>query len=215
MNAALPPAIVPASAIARATGAHALIQLGREFAAAGWVPASSGNFSLRLQSDQVLMTRSGVEKGQLQEDDFLCVDPSQPAPPAASAEAPLHLALYSQQPQIGCVLHVHSRAAAVLSRLCLARGDSAVVLEGWELQKALAGQHTHEAQVCVPVFANAQDTSALAQQISAALPAFAGACGYLLAGHGLYAWGRTAAEARRHVVAFDALFQCQLDLGRT
>ena len=32
--------------------------------------------------------------------------------------------------------------------------------------------------------------------------------GFLIAGHGLYAWGRDVAEARRHVEGFDFLFEC-------
>ena len=35
-----------------------------------------------------------------------------------------------------------------------------------------------------------------------------------IAGHGLYAWGRSMAEARRHVEAFDFLLACELEKGR-
>ena len=38
--------------------------------------------------------------------------------------------------------------------------------------------------------------------------------GYLIDGHGLYAWGRDMAEARRHLDAFEFLFACELDLRR-
>ena len=34
--------------------------------------------------------------------------------------------------------------------------------------------------------------------------------GYLVAGHGLYAWGRNMKEAHRHVEAFEFLFDCAL-----
>jgi methylthioribulose-1-phosphate dehydratase len=36
--------------------------------------------------------------------------------------------------------------------------------------------------------------------------------GYLIDGHGLYAWGRDMAEARRHLEAFEFLFDCELQL---
>ncbi len=32
--------------------------------------------------------------------------------------------------------------------------------------------------------------------------------GFLIAGHGLYAWGRDVAEARRHVEGFEFLCEC-------
>ena len=36
--------------------------------------------------------------------------------------------------------------------------------------------------------------------------------GYLIDGHGLYAWGRDMAEARRHLEAFEFLLGCELEL---
>ena len=38
--------------------------------------------------------------------------------------------------------------------------------------------------------------------------------GYLIDGHGLYAWGRDMAEARRHLDAFEFLLDCELELRR-
>ena len=38
--------------------------------------------------------------------------------------------------------------------------------------------------------------------------------GYLIAGHGLYAWGRDIAEARRHLDAFEFMLGCELELRR-
>jgi methylthioribulose-1-phosphate dehydratase len=65
----------------------------------------------------------------------------------------------------------------------------------------------------VPVLSNTQDMPALAAEVEALLdrqPLW----GYLIDGHGLYAWGRTMAEARRHLEAFEFLFACELDLRR-
>lgn len=189
-----------------------LIALGRELATLGMLPATSGNLSLRIAAGRVLMTRSGCDKGLLGADDFLLCDIAAAPPPGASAEAPLHLALYRQFNDAGCVLHVHSRASAVLSRLAMAAGQSELRLQGWELQKAIAGQDSHEAVLALPVFANDQDTLRLALRVSERLASCARSYAYLLAGHGLYAWGRDTAEARRHVVALDVLLQSELDL---
>ena len=38
--------------------------------------------------------------------------------------------------------------------------------------------------------------------------------GYLIAGHGLYAWGRDISEARRHLDAFEFMLGCELELRR-
>jgi methylthioribulose-1-phosphate dehydratase len=34
--------------------------------------------------------------------------------------------------------------------------------------------------------------------------------GFLIRGHGLYAWGRDVSEARRHIEGFEFLFACML-----
>ena len=38
--------------------------------------------------------------------------------------------------------------------------------------------------------------------------------GYLIDGHGLYAWGHDMHDARRHLDAFEFLLACELDLRR-
>jgi len=187
----------------------AIVELGRFFAARGSVPATSGNFSVRTGPKTAAITRSGVDKGELGAADVLdaAIDAAPPA--GASAETPLHLRLYLDRPEVGAIVHTHADAAAVLSY-----GGQDLVLAGWELQKALAGVTSHEERVVIPVFANDQDVPALAGRVSARLRAFPRGVAYLLAGHGLYAWGRTAAEAQRHAVALEHLFACELDRRR-
>jgi methylthioribulose-1-phosphate dehydratase len=38
--------------------------------------------------------------------------------------------------------------------------------------------------------------------------------GYLIDGHGLYAWGHDMAEARRHLEAFEFLLNCELEMRK-
>lgn len=188
-----------------------LIALGRFAAERGWVPATSGNFSRRLDARHIAVTRSGRDKGALTEADFAVVALDEPLPPGVSAETPLHVARYRRDEAIGAVVHVHSLAATVISRADEAKG--AVVLEGFEMHKALDGFATHESTLRIPIFSNAQDTVELARRIESSL-GDAAVPGYLLAGHGIYAWGATVADARRHVEAFDFLLRCSLEERR-
>jgi methylthioribulose-1-phosphate dehydratase len=188
-----------------------LIALGRFAAERGWVPATSGNFSRRLDARHIAVTRSGRDKGALTEADFAVVALDEPLPPGVSAETPLHVARYRRDQAIGAVVHVHSLAATVASRADEAKG--AVVLEGFEMHKALDGFTTHESTLHIPIFPNAQDTVELARRIESSL-GDAPVPGYLLAGHGIYAWGATVADARRHVEAFDYLLRCSLEERR-
>ena len=186
----------------------------RELAALGWTPATSSNFSHRLDAAHAAITVSGRDKGRLREDDIMVVDMAGRAVGSdhrPSAETLLHTRLYARFPEVGCVVHTHSRAQTVASRLFAGAGH--VRLEGYELLKAFRGNATHEAAIDVPVLPNSQDMPTLAAQVDALLdrqPMW----GYLIDGHGLYAWGRDMAEARRHLDAFEFLLDCELELRR-
>jgi len=185
----------------------------RELAAAGWTPATSSNFSRRLDDAHAAITISGRDKGRLTDDDIMVVDFNGKAVGSdhrPSAETLLHTQLYRRFPEVGCILHTHSRNQTIASRLFAGRGY--VRLEGYELLKAFRGNETHETEIVVPVLPNSQDMHTLAAQVDCLLdrPMW----GYLIDGHGLYAWGRDMAEARRHLEAFEFLFGCELELRK-
>ncbi|KLD79895.1 methylthioribulose 1-phosphate dehydratase [Xanthomonas hyacinthi] len=196
------------------TLAQLLIGNIRELSAAGWTPATSSNFSHRLDAAHAAITVSGRDKGRLVEADIMVVDFDGKAVGSEhrpSAETLLHTQLYRRFPEVGCVLHTHSPVQTIASRLYAGAGH--VRLEGYELLKALHGNHTHETAVELPVFANTQDMSVLAAQVDALLDR-APLWGYLIDGHGLYAWGRDMAEARRHLEAIEFLLHCELELRK-
>ena len=184
---------------------------GRFAALRGWVPATSGNFSRRIDAQHVALTRSGIDKGAIGPADVAVLTIGKPPPPGVSAEAPLHLARYCTDPAIGAIFHVHTVASTVLSRLDADAG--AVRTDGFEMHKAI-GSSTHEGAIEIPVFRNDQDTTALAAAVEARLGRAAAVPGFLLAGHGLYAWGATAADARRHVEGLEFLLACHLEERR-
>ena len=186
----------------------------RELAQAGWTPATSSNFSRRLDAQHAAITVSGRDKGRLTEHDIMVVDFDGRAVGSdhrPSAETLLHTQLYRRFAEVGCVLHTHSQVQTVASRLYAGAGH--VRLEGYELLKAFHGNTTHEIAIDLPVLPNSQDMPALAAQVDALLDA---QCmwGYLIDGHGLYAWGRDMAEARRHLEAFEFLLGCELELRK-
>jgi methylthioribulose-1-phosphate dehydratase len=199
----------PAPPAADPQAVEAIAAIGRFASARGWVAATSGNFSCRLDADHALLTRSGIDKGAIGVGDVAVVPLDGPIPPGMSAETPLHLARYRSSAAIGAIVHVHTVAATVLSRADLALGY--VRLRGFEMQKALSGITTHESVVDVPVFANGQDTTALAATVESRLTVDAAVPGYLLAGHGLYAWGATMGDARRHLEGLEFLLTCTLE----
>ena len=189
-----------------------LATIGRFAASRGWVPATSGNFSARVDANHAAVTRSGVDKGALTAADIVVLGLDESIPAGMSAETPLHLARYRADARIGAVVHVHTIASTVLSRLDAARGS--IALSGFEMHKSLAGFTTHESVVDLPIVENAQDTVQLAGAIEARLGATPAVPAYLLAGHGLYTWGATMDDARRHLEGLEFLLACTLEERR-
>lgn len=217
MDVHLPMHSLPADTRQRlATCAETIVETATELASFGWTPATSSNFSMRLDAARAAITASGRDKGKLTPADILVldIDSGQVLDSALkpSAETLLHTQIYRRFSEAGAILHTHSHAQSVASRLF---ADAGVVrLAGWELQKAITGFDTHESVLTIPVFPNSQHMPDLAAHVDAWLDAGKPLHAYLVSGHGMYAWGRNMAEARRHLEALEFLLNCELDLKR-
>lgn len=195
--------------------AREIAQTGTQLAALGWTPATSSNFSMRLDANHAAITISGRDKGALTVDDVMVIDmDGQPIGTDArpSAETALHTQIYRRIPDAGAVLHTHSRTQTVASRLFAQAGS--VELTGYELLKAFSGYPTHEAAMQVPVFPNTQDMAELVTRVDDWLGTGRPLSAYLIDGHGIYTWGRDMAETRRHLEALEFMLACELDLRR-
>ena len=205
------PATVPASLFE--SSADTIADTARELAALGWTPATSSNFSMRIDADHAAITISGRHKGRLGRDDIMLIDMHGHAvgtDARPSAETALHTQIYRRWPEMGAVLHTHSRTQSVASRLFAS--DGVIGLHGWELQKAISGHTTHDSVLEIPVFPNTQHMPELVARVDAWLDAGKPLHAYLIDGHGIYTWGRDMAETHRHLEALEFLLGCELDL---
>ena len=199
--------------------AEQLVQTARWASHMGWAPATSTNYSVRLPEDHApaycAITSSGVDKSTIEIEHILAVDqqgrPIDAGGLKPSAETPLHLLLYHTM-GAGAVLHTHSLPAALLSQL--ARDEGQVLLSGWELLKGLSGIDTHEVEISLPIYPNSQDMQELSARVEQSLSTERACYGFLLAGHGLYVWGKDLLEAKRHLEVFEYLLQCQREVTR-
>ena len=195
--------------------AEAIAKAGRKLGALGLTPATSSNFSMRLDAGHLAITISGRDKGALGADDIMVVDRDGKAVGTSarpSAETLLHTQIYARFPEANAVLHTHSRTQTVASRLYAPEG--VIRFEGYELQKAIAGHTTHESQLDLPVFPNTQHMPELVTKVDTWIDAGKPLYGYLIDGPGIYTWGRDMAETERHIEAFEFLLDCELDLRR-
>lgn len=191
-----------------------LAEAGREFYRRGWVLGTSGNFSMLLARKplRICVTASGIEKGNLDETNFLELDDDAEILQGfgkPSAETLLHLTIYRFMPKARSILHTHSVWGTILSDHFFEQG--AIKIEGYEMLKGLAGVTTHEHTEKVPIIENSQDYIALSHVIENVLRDNEGMHGIYLRRHGLYTWGESVSEARRQVEIFEFLFDV---LGR-
>jgi methylthioribulose-1-phosphate dehydratase len=191
----------------------ALRATGRLFYQRGWSTGTSSNYSVVLSRNplRILITASGMDKGNLRREDFVVVDehalPVGTGQPRASAETWLHVVAAAQS-GIGAILHTHSVWATLLSDVAMQ--DGGVWIEGYEMLKGLAGVTTHEHRQWLPVYENTQDIAALARIVRRELesPGNPPFHGFLMRRHGLYTWGADLDEARRHIEILEFLMEC-------
>jgi methylthioribulose-1-phosphate dehydratase len=202
----LPPGadgLIPAPAIAAIAGA------GRRMDMRGWVPATAGNISMRLDGGEIAITRSGIHKGMIDSTGVMRVDAegrSLTSNAKPSAETLLHCQIYDLPDAAGAVLHGHSVAATVLGM----DRPGPIRLAGYEVLKVFAGQTTHDTALDLAVFENDQDIARLARAIAPALAAGA-PLGYLIRGHGVYVWGPDMAAALARLEGLEFLLACELE----
>jgi methylthioribulose-1-phosphate dehydratase len=188
---------------------EAIIRAGQRMDRRGWVPATAGNISVRIEGPRIAITRSGGHKGFLTAESVIEVDLegrvlTEGAKP--SAETLLHCQIYRAFPQANAVLHGHSVANTVLS---LESPSDNISFTGYEVQKIFEGQTTHENTLHLPLFHNDQDMQRLAARVAPHLPAMP--MGYLIRGHGVYVWGPTMDMALARLEGLEFLLACALE----
>lgn len=191
--------------------ASALCNIGKVLYERNWSPATSSNYSIRIDHQSCAITSSGRHKGQLAPEHILLVDmQGQPLSTGKpSAETLLHTQIYRRDPSQGAVLHTHSPTAVLLSHIV---SDNFINFTGWELQKAFHGETSHEGLITVPIFDNNQNIAELADLVENHMQSHGQGHAYLIRGHGLYTWGTDLNECFRHLEALEHLLNYQLQL---
>ena len=192
-----------------------MVEIGRGFYSRGWVLGTSGNFSAVISREplRLAITSTGLDKGSLTPAQLLEIDEAanvMRGEGRPSAETLLHLAIV-RGVNAAAVLHTHSISSTVLSGTHARRGG--IVLEGYEMLKGLAGVATHKHREWLPILENSQDMVELADSVSKTLEQAPGIHGFLLQEHGLYTWGESLAEAKRHVEILEFLMEVLVRSG--
>ena len=179
----------------------ALVEIGRDFHARGWMSGTAGNLSARADAGHFWITASGKPKGRLDENDFLLVRAADGvvvekcrATDNPSAETAIQATLNRLFPDAGAALHGHS-VDAVLAATPAKAGGTAMRLPAVEMIKGF-DLWQQNPKVDLPLFENRLDVKRIATDVEnrfrkKAPPLTA----LLIRDHGATVWGRSLQEA--------------------
>ena len=168
-----------------------ICQAVRQIAQAGYVAANDGNLSARCSDGGVLITPSGVYKGDLEEDMLLEVDLEGRVLSGTgrpSSESPMHLALYRTRPEVGGVVHTHAPYSVFSANL------------GEDLTEPITADW---ALLLGPVPALPWLPLGTEELAGAVARAAEGHSAALLAHHGAVTWGRDVVQAWNRTQALE------------
>lgn len=189
-----------------------LVKIVREFNQKGWAPATSTNYSFRNSDneDDFTITISGVDKSYFSDKDLLVVNPiGIPIEPFThlkpSAETAIHMLIYKLT-KSNAVFHTHSSNSTVLSMLF--ENEREMSYRGYEILKGISGVVSHFDVITVPIIKNTGDINLMCIDIESSLIEFPDCKAFMISGHGLYCWGNSLQEAKRHTEVFEFLMEC-------
>ncbi|WP_339202841.1 methylthioribulose 1-phosphate dehydratase [Paenibacillus sp. FSL K6-3182] len=180
------------------------------FASRGWFPGTSGNLSIRVgdynpDEFQFAITASGKDKTIHTPEDYLFVDqdgkPCETTRLKPSAETLIHCEIYKLT-GAGAIFHVHTVFNSVISEYFWDR--KSVPVDGVELIKGF-NIWDEEAHIDIPIVSNFAHIPSIVPEITERI--VKSIPGIVLRKHGIYAWGANAFEAKRHLEAFEFIFE--------
>jgi L-fuculose-phosphate aldolase len=91
-----------------------IIEIGKLVFQKGWVAANDGNITIRMDSETILATPTGVCKGLMHPDDLIVLDNKGnkiSGRKEGTSEIAMHLTIYGLRPDIKAVVHAHPPVA--------------------------------------------------------------------------------------------------------
>ncbi len=95
-----------------------IIEAGKRLYAKGFVASNDGNISARLDDDTLLITPTGICKGDLQPENLIKVDCSGKVISGdlkPTSEMKMHLAVYRKRPDVKGIVHAHPQKATAFA----------------------------------------------------------------------------------------------------
>lgn len=193
------------------TATDNICEAGRLLDAKNMAPATSGNYSMRLDDGSFAVTVSGYHKGRLDPECVMRVDGKGKAleDKKPSAETLLHNQIYRLFPDANAILHVHSTPGVILTRLTRA----VIQLKGYEMLKIFPGIDTHDVSVKLVAVDNSQDMPELCEALEKQLLK---SCisAYIIRNHGFYVWGKDMESCVNMCEAMEHMLEVEVQIRK-
>lgn len=198
-------------------------ELCRLFYQLGWASGTGGGISIR-DAEGIHMAPSGVQKERIGPEDVFLLDAtaldgvkilrSAANPDLRISECtPLFYNAYRTR-EAGAVIHSHSIWAVMAARLFSPNGLAGhFVTRGLEMQKGLRGKGCFD-EVRIPIIPNTARESELTDSMAEAMQAHPDVDAVIVAGHGVYVWGKDWIFAKTQAECLDYLFRAAVEAHR-
>lgn len=193
-----------------------LIKIGKLFEQRGWFLGTSGNMSVIVSRSPLsfAITASGLDKGNLTEDDFINIDgngnPCNHLSGSTNNKRPsdeysIHFSIY-QSTSAQCVIHVHVVSGLLIADWYASEGK--VELRELEILKGLGSKDAGHS-LDLAIVNNKDNIQELANDIARVITQYkeATAPAVLVRNHGMFVWGDSVFAAKRHVELLTHAFE--------
>ncbi len=195
-------------------------ELCRQFFVAGWVTGTGGSISIR-HGNRIYMTPSGVQKERILPDELYVLDidgeilstplqkPGCRAPKLSDC-SPLFLHAFKQR-NAGAVLHSHAFCCNLATSLF--EGKSEFRISHQEMIKGITGYGYFD-ELTIPIIENTAWEHELADCLGETIAKYPKACAVLVRRHGMYVWGDSWEQAKRHGECLHYLFEVAINMRK-
>lgn len=195
-------------------------ELCRQFFQAGWVMGTGGSISIR-HGNRIYMTPSGVQKERILPDELYVLDVENNvlgrplhkpgfAAPKLSDCSPLFLHAFKQR-NAGAVLHSHHINVNLVTSMF--EGQSEFRISHQEMIKGLVGYGYFD-ELRIPIIENTAWEHELADSLGEAIANNPKSSAVLVRRHGIYVWGATWEQAKRHAECLHYLFEVAIEMRK-
>lgn len=203
--------------------AELVCELCRSFYALGWASGTGGGIAIR-GSDGIYVAPSGVQKERIAPADVFVLDGGRLGgahvvrrPTDGSLQLsecqPLFFNAFRDR-DAGAALHSHSLWPVLAARLASPSGAPGTLrLSGYEMLKGLRGKGCFD-EVHIPIIANTARESELSESMAAAMREHPDVDAVIVAGHGMYVWGRDWIAAKTQAECLDWLCRAVVESHR-